>query len=121
MLVYYVIVVLIMVIGILLLYFLYGVVHDVGDLRHRYHQLVDHDNRVTGKYTTLIKRYNQLFDENNKATTIKAKYNELLMGVASKFPDESRHETALRYITSMENVASVAQLMIIDTESEDGK
>ena len=30
------------------------------------------------------------------------KYNELLMGVSMKFPDESRHETALRYIKQAE-------------------
>ena len=30
------------------------------------------------------------------------KYYELLYGVASKFPDESRHETALRYIRNGE-------------------
>ena len=29
-------------------------------------------------------------------------YNELLMAVAQKFPGESRHETALRYIRSVE-------------------
>ena len=26
------------------------------------------------------------------------KYNELIMGVSKKFPDETRHQTALRYI-----------------------
>ena len=31
-----------------------------------------------------------------------AKYEELLMAVARKFPNESRHETALRYITEAE-------------------
>ena len=30
-------------------------------------------------------------------------YNELLMAVACKFPDESRHETALRYIRERES------------------
>ena len=34
---------------------------------------------------------------------IAAKYNELLMAVAQKHPDETRHETALRYITQAEN------------------
>ena len=32
-----------------------------------------------------------------------AKYEELLMAVARKFPNESRHETALRYITEAES------------------
>jgi len=31
------------------------------------------------------------------------KYRELIMAVAQKFPDESRHETALRYIREREN------------------
>ena len=34
------------------------------------------------------------------------KYNELLMAVQTKFPDESRHETALRYIREAENSCS---------------
>ena len=33
---------------------------------------------------------------------LEQKYHELLYGVASKFPDESRHETALRYILNTE-------------------
>jgi hypothetical protein len=31
-----------------------------------------------------------------------SKYNELIMTVASKFPNETRHETALRYINEAE-------------------
>ena len=30
--------------------------------------------------------------------TSKALYNELLMQIGSKFPDETRHETALKYL-----------------------
>ena len=33
---------------------------------------------------------------------IAAKYNELLMAVWHKYPGETRHETALRYITQAE-------------------
>ena len=33
---------------------------------------------------------------------LKGKYYELLYGVASKFPDETRHQTALRYIKNAE-------------------
>jgi len=32
------------------------------------------------------------------------KYNELIMAVDSKFPNETRHETALRYIRAMETI-----------------
>ena len=31
------------------------------------------------------------------------KYNELIMYVATKYPNESRHETAIRYIVEREN------------------
>lgn len=34
----------------------------------------------------------------------KHEYNELLYAVANKFPGESRHETALRYIRNAERV-----------------
>jgi hypothetical protein len=32
------------------------------------------------------------------------KYNNLIMAVASKYPNESRHDTALRYIKEAENI-----------------
>ncbi len=35
--------------------------------------------------------------------TWQEKYNELIMSVGNKFPNETRHETALRYIKSCEN------------------
>jgi len=41
---------------------------------------------------------------NNSVT--EQKYNELLYAVGRKFPDESRHETALRYILNADLVAS---------------
>ena len=37
---------------------------------------------------------------------VEAKYAELLYAVASKFPHESRHETALRYIRQRESAPS---------------
>ena len=37
---------------------------------------------------------------------IKDKYNELIMAVGNKYPGESRHETALRYIKRAEHVDS---------------
>ena len=36
---------------------------------------------------------------------VSLKYNELLYAVARKFPGESRHETALRYIHEAERLA----------------
>lgn len=35
------------------------------------------------------------------------KYNELIMAVGNKFPGESRHETALRYIRRMEEPSDI--------------
>jgi len=35
--------------------------------------------------------------------SMREQYDELLMAVARKFPNESRHETALRYIKEAEN------------------
>ena len=37
------------------------------------------------------------------AVTTETKYHELLMAVETKYPSESRHETALRYIKEVEN------------------
>lgn len=42
--------------------------------------------------------------------SIEAKYYELIMAVDSKWPGESRHETALRYIRERESA--------VDTSSE---
>ena len=41
----------------------------------------------------------EMLEENNRLREL---YNELIMNVCSKFPGESRHETALRYIKSAE-------------------
>jgi hypothetical protein len=39
----------------------------------------------------------------NEGRSVQELYNELLFAVASKHPDESRHETALRYINQAES------------------
>jgi hypothetical protein len=50
-----------------------------------------------------IPLYTHLPAASPEPDAIAAKYNELLMAVAQKHPDETRHETALRYITQAEN------------------
>jgi len=45
----------------------------------------------------------QLNAKDRKYKVLKSKYDELIMAVAQKFPDESRHETALRYIQQRES------------------
>jgi hypothetical protein len=42
------------------------------------------------------------------AAAEREKYNELLMAVEKKFPDQSRHETALRYIREAESKSDCA-------------
>lgn len=37
------------------------------------------------------------------------KYQEIMMAVESKYPNETRHETALRYIKSCESGSEVGQ------------
>jgi hypothetical protein len=39
----------------------------------------------------------------------KKSYNDLIMSVSMKFPNESRHDTAKRYILDRENWISIAQ------------
>ena len=42
-----------------------------------------------------------------------ALYHELLFAVASKFPNESRHQTALRYINSAEHGQTKVGTMLV--------
>lgn len=44
------------------------------------------------------------------AAAEREKYNELLMAVGKKFPGESRHETALRYIREAESKSDCAEI-----------
>lgn len=51
------------------------------------------------------------------------KYDELILAVHSKFPGESRHETALRYIRERENAksqGSCAKAAELDRKGEEG-
>lgn len=48
----------------------------------------------------VIKAIEQAFDDAQR-------YNELLMTVVNKYPDETCHDTALRYITRAEQCTSV--------------
>jgi hypothetical protein len=45
----------------------------------------------------------QIVNEYSELIRIRNAYYELLFSVANKYPDESRHETALRYIRQAEN------------------
>lgn len=76
-------------------------------------------------HITVLEELNDLHDEN---IVLKARnekldrdYNELIMAVAQKFPNESRHETALRYINQREQScrgpSSNTKLNEVDDES----
>ena len=43
-------------------------------------------------------------DQRERLSEIEIKYNQLLRAVCSKYPSETRHETALRYINAMESM-----------------
>lgn len=51
------------------------------------------------------------------AEELQGKYMELIMAVAKKFPDETRHQTALRYIMKAETSGS-CELTQTDTAGE---
>lgn len=51
-----------------------------------------------------INRIEALIKEAEQASR---KYEELIMAVGNKYPNETRHETALRYIKSAENQTDV--------------
>jgi Cft2 family RNA processing exonuclease len=45
----------------------------------------------------------ELFDSDEHIKVLEGKYNELIFAVHNKYPNESRHETTLRYIRNAEN------------------
>ena len=51
----------------------------------------------------------EVADLRAKLDEVERKYHELIMAVGTKWPGESRHETALRYIKSAEHVGAAAQ------------
>ena len=79
---------------------------------------------VTQIRTDAVKHINGKLEatrkEMEKCEEISKKYYELLYGVASKFPDESRHETALRYILNAEKCGNNAE-QTKQSEVDDGR
>ena len=47
----------------------------------------------------------------NKWISVEKNYNKLIMAVESKYPNETRHETALRYIKEREKYVDEAKKM----------
>jgi hypothetical protein len=53
-----------------------------------------------------INYFDEIVKEYNRLKEIERKYTELIYQVESKFPMETRHETALRYIKNAEKSSS---------------
>lgn len=51
-----------------------------------------------------------------KINNVEMLYDQLLMAVGNKYPGESRHETALRYIQQAENIGTKAQAGVSKNE-----
>jgi hypothetical protein len=49
-----------------------------------------------------INYFDEIVKEYNRLKEVESKYYELIYQVATKFPLETRHETALRYIKNAE-------------------
>jgi uncharacterized protein YjiS (DUF1127 family) len=56
-------------------------------------------------YREGVMRLQEINNELQEMSSIRALYDELIMAVARKFPGESRHQTALKYIREIENRA----------------
>ena len=74
-----------------------GVEYPKGTPSHGSNILTDHISKCEKHPMSKLKK---------KYDKISEKYNELLMNVGRKFPGESRHETALRYIKDKERLTS---------------
>jgi chromosome segregation ATPase len=73
-----------------------NLIHDEGEIRRLYNEI-----------STLRARHAALVEEKESAQVLYLEkcdtYNELIFAVGNKYPNESRHETALRYIRNAEN------------------
>ncbi len=63
-------------------------------------------NKIMQKHSAAVleEMRDQLKAKDKKYKALRKIYDELIMAVAQKFPDESRHSTALRYITERESI-----------------
>lgn len=64
-----------------------------------------HGNYTCAYCKTRFLKIKDVEDHFKICVDVKEKYNELLMAVARKFPNETRHETALRYIREAEKLS----------------
>ena len=81
---------------------------ELDRLAHKYNSIHDQVKDLEDVMSPILKR---LYDIGYAAGAAaeREKYNELLMAVGKKFPNESRHETALRYIREAESKSDCAK------------
>lgn len=60
-----------------------------------------------------------LHSQKERVVEIEEKYHELIMAVGNKYPGETRHQTALRYIKQAEEGDSVAKVSDLKTKIEE--
>ena len=80
---------------------------EIGDFEIRarfHHELPNRFDSLWAKFQGDVTEFS--IEVNKLATVELNKYHELIYAVASKFPGESRHQTAMRYIREAEAVAS---------------
>jgi hypothetical protein len=71
-----------------------------------YRNLVTHRDDLLWQCAELKRAYDAILDDcriqEERIKVLEDKYNELILSVGNKYPNESRHETALRYIRNAE-------------------
>jgi chromosome segregation ATPase len=66
-------------------------------------ELAERDREIAALNEEINRDHRRLGGKDKEIAALRALYNELIMEVQNKFPDESRHETARRYIREREN------------------
>jgi hypothetical protein len=83
------------------------------------------ERKLHAEKEAALARYHRLSVGSNGAGeedgwSVAEKYNELIYAVARKFPNETRHQTALRYIRSAEELVCGPAQSIKPTSASDG-
>ncbi|MBU1240777.1 hypothetical protein KJ865_13775 [Myxococcota bacterium] len=74
--------------------------------------------QVDDRLVDSLERIQVALTELEGAAGYHLKYRELLMTVGNKYPEESRHETALRYLRAAEQGADLAVDPCVDVVKE---
>lgn len=85
---------------------------EYHDENCRYRVLMDAHSHID-MYDKLLLEYRagsepELTKAEERIKTLQADYNELIMGVENKYPGETRHQTAYRFITERGSTVSGA-------------